>query len=385
VRPLEGVRVLDLSRLLPGPFATVVLADLGATVDKVEDPELGDYTRHMAPLAGGTSVAFHGLNRGKRSIVLDLKAAGGASAFRKLALGYDIVFDQFRPGVLDRLGVGHPVLLADNPRLIVCALTGYGQTGPLRDKAGHDLNYLARSGLLGMMGPADGAPQPPSFQLADVGGSLWSVVAILAALRERDRTGVGTVLDIGMTDCVLPFATVSFSRALGGESPVRGGEVVIGGAAAYNTYLTKDGEAVALGALEPKFLMRFCQGAGIPFDPMAIVPGPHQAQFKAQFAELFLTRTRAEWQAFGERHDCCLEAVLRAEEALSDAHLNARGAFVQSESKGDSFHEFRTPVTPRDAVPAPAPASGEHTDAILTEAGFSTTEIAALRHDRVVK
>jgi crotonobetainyl-CoA:carnitine CoA-transferase CaiB-like acyl-CoA transferase len=379
--------VLDLSRLLPGPFATLVLADLGAQVDKVEDPELGDYTRHMVPLAGGTSVAFHALNRGKRSLVFDLKAEGGAAAFRRLARSYDVVFDQFRPGVMDRLGVGHSVLLADNPRLVLCALTGYGQSGPLRDKAGHDLNYLARSGLLGMMGPADGPPQPPSFQLADVAGGLWSVVSILAALRERDRTGKGAVLDIGMTDSVLPFATVGLSRALalGSETVARGGEVITGGAAAYNTYLTKDGGAVSLGALEPKFLQRFCRGAGIEFDPMAIVPGPHQAKFKAEFTALFLTRTRAEWQAFGEEHDCCLEQVLTPEEALKDAHLNARGAFVKAEAGGDSFLEYRTPVSPRDAEIRPAPRTGEHTDAVLAEAGFSADDVAALKRDRVVR
>lgn len=385
MRPLEGLRVLDLSRLLPGPFATLVLADLGAQVDKLEDPDLGDYTRHMAPLAGGTSVAFHALNRGKRSFVLDLKAAGGPAAFRRLALKYDVVFDQFRPGVMDRLGVGHSILLADNPRLVVCALTGYGQTGPLRDRAGHDLNYLARSGLLGMMGPEDRAPQLPSFQLADVSGGLWSVVHILAALRERDRTGKGAILDVSMTDSVLPFATVALSKALGGEAPVRGGEVITGGAAAYNTYLTKDGEAVALGALEPKFLARFCKGAGIDFDPMAIVPGPHQPAFKAQFAEVFASRTRAEWEAFGKEHDCCLEPVLRAEEALSDAHLEARGVFVRTESGGDAFAEYRTPVTPRDAPIRDAPRAGEHTDAVFSDAGFTAAEVDSLRRDGVLR
>lgn len=385
MRPLEGLRVLDLSRLLPGPFATLVLADLGAQVDKIEDPDLGDYTRHMAPLAGGTSVAFHALNRGKRSLVLDLKSAAGAATFRRLARAYDVVFDQFRPGVMDRLGIGHPVLLADNPRLVICALTGYGQTGPLRDRAGHDLNYLARSGLLGLMGPEDRAPQPPAFQLADVGGGLWSVVHILAALRERDRTGKGAILDVSMTDSVLPFATIALSRALGGETPARGGEVLTGGAAAYNTYLTKDGAAVALGALEPKFLARFCKGAGIDFDPMAIVPGPHQAAFKTKFAEVFRTKTRAEWEAFGKEHDCCLEPVLRAEEALQDAHLAARGVFVTAESKGDPFSEYRTPVTPRDAPIRDAPGTGEHSAAILSEAGFSRDEVDGLLRDGVVR
>lgn len=384
MRPLQGIRVLDLSRLLPGPFATLVLADLGATVDKVEDPELGDYTRLASPQVDGTSIAFHSLNRGKRSLVLNLKTADGSLVFRRLARSYDVVFDQFRPGVMDRLGIGHTTLLSDNPKLIVCALTGYGQTGPLRDKAGHDLNYLGRAGLLGLMGPTDRPPQPPSFQLADVGGGMWSIIAILAALRERDRTGKGAVLDIAMADSVVPFATIALARLFGGEVPVRGSEYLTGGVAAYNTYFTKDHESVTLGALEPKFLARFCAGAGIELDAMAIVPGPHQAAMMKEFARVFSTKTRAEWQAFGEEHDCCLESVLRPDEILEDAQLRERGVFVESRSGGTAFHEYRTPVTPRDLVPPPAPRSGEHTRDVLAEAGFSADEIAGLRAQGVV-
>jgi crotonobetainyl-CoA:carnitine CoA-transferase CaiB-like acyl-CoA transferase len=384
MRPLRGVRVLDLSRLLPGPLATLILADLGATVDKVEDPDLGDYTRLAAPQVDGSSVAFHTLNRGKRSIVLDLKAEGGAAALLRLARAYDVVVDQFRPGVMDRLGIGHAALLENDPRLIVCALTGYGQTGPLRNRAGHDLNYLGRAGLLGLMGPDDRAPQLPSFQLADVSGGMWSVIGILAALRERDRTGKGTILDVSMTDSVVPFAAVTLAKVLGGELPARGGEYVTGGIAAYNTYLTKDGESITLGALEPKFLQRFCAGAGIAFEPMAIVPGPHQPAMKATFAAAFALRTRAEWEAFGLEHDCCIEPVLRPDELLADPQLSSRGVFVETRTRGGAFHQFRTPVTPPDLVPGPAPARAEHTDVILREGGFSEAEIAALRASGVV-
>src|SRR5262249_51900817 len=189
MRPLTGVRVLDLSRLIPGPFATLVLADLGATVDKIEDAAGGDYLRHVPPQVAGSSVAFHLLNRGKRSAILDLKHPAGRDAFRRLATRYDVLFDQFRPGGLPRLRLGYEVLCADNPRLIVCALTGYGQTGPLVNRAGHDLNYLARAGLLGAQGPADRAPQVPGFQMADVSGGMWCAIAILAALAERAQTG----------------------------------------------------------------------------------------------------------------------------------------------------------------------------------------------------
>ena len=385
MRPLEGVRVLDLSRLLPGPLATLVLADLGATVDKIEDPDLGDYTRLSAPQIDGMSIAFHALNRGKRSAVLNLKMGRGAEVLRRLAGSYDVLFDQFRPGVMDRLGLGHEALLAEHPRLVICALTGYGQSGPLRDRAGHDLNYLGRAGLLGLMGPADGPPQPPSFQLADVGGGMWAVIGILAALRERDRTGKGQLVDVSMTDSVVPFAAITLSRIFGGETPARGGEYLTGGIAPYNTYLTKDGEAVTLGALEPKFLQRFCAGVGIPFEPMALAPGPHQTALQAKFAEVFAGKTRAEWGQFGREHDCCLEPVLRPDEILADAQLAARRVFVDAQSNGHAFHQFRTPMTPRDLVPAPAPRPAEHTDQILRDGGFSDADIAALKAEGVVR
>lgn len=382
---LAGVRILDLSRLLPGPFATLVLADLGASVDKLEDPELGDYLRHTPPQVDGNSVAFHALNRGKRSLVMNLKSAAGAAAFKRLVRSYDVVFEQFRPGVLARLGLGHDVLLAENPRLVVCALTGYGQDGPLRDRAGHDVNYLARAGILGLMGPEDRPPQLPSFQLADFGGGMWSIIGILAALRERDRTGRGSVVDIAMAEGVIPFATSALSHVLGGgEMPRRGGEHLTGGIAPYYTYRTKDGEFVSFGALEPKFLQRFAAGSGMDVDVTALMPGPHQLELKERFADVFASRTRAEWQQFNEQHDCCLEPVLRPDELMSDPHLIARNVFLRSGNPTGQFHELRTPVTPRDLVPKPAPRTAEHSDEILEDAGFSAEEIARLRAEQVV-
>src|SRR5262245_177784 len=173
MRPLTDIRVLDLSRLLPGPFATLVLADLAATVDKLEDTGGGAYLRHTPPQVAGTSAAFQLINRGKRSLVLDLKKPEGQAAMKRLLGTYDVLFDQFRPGVLARLGLGHDELRAAHPRLVICALTGYGQAGDLASKAGHDLNYLARSGVLGAQGPAGGPPQVPGFQMADVAGGMW--------------------------------------------------------------------------------------------------------------------------------------------------------------------------------------------------------------------
>jgi alpha-methylacyl-CoA racemase len=383
VAALDGVRVLDLTRLLPGPFASLVLADLGAVVDKVEDPGAGDYLRFVPPQMDGTSTAFRALNRGKRSLVLDLKRPEGVDALKRLVTRYDVVFEQFRPGVLDRLGVGHETMLKLNPRLVVCALTGYGQSGPLRDRAGHDLNYLARAGIMGLMGPSEGNPQPPAFQLADIGGGLWSVIGILAALRERDRTGRGRIVDIAMTEGVIPFAAHVLSKLLGGETPSRGNETLSGGVAPYNTYRTKDGKFVTLGALEHKFLKAFCEGVGLEFDLGALLPGPHQMELRARYQAIFQERTRAQWERFAAERDCCLEPVLEPDELFSDPHLEARRVFI--DPHGERPTQFRTPVTPSDLSPRPAPGRGEHTVQILQEAGFSADEIHALSDSGVVK
>lgn len=378
MRPLSDVRVLDLSRLLPGPFATLVLADLGATVDKVEDTGGGDYLRLTPPQIAGESVAFHLLNRGKRSMVLDLKKPEGREAMKRLVGSYDVLFDQFRPGVLGRLGLGHDALRAAHPRLVICALTGYGQAGELSQKAGHDLNYLARSGVLGAHGPKDGPPQVPGFQMADFSGGMWCVVAILAALAERARTGQGQVLDIAMTDGVLPFATTALGAALAGQAVGRGDESLTGGIAPYNTYLSKDGHPITLAALEPKFWMAFCAGAGIEPNMEALLPGPHQVALKHRVAEVFASRTREEWAKISAELDCCIEPMLTPAEAAADPHLTSRGLFFKMQTPRGEVPQFRTPVTPRDEAFAPPPRSGEHTRAILREGGLADDEIEAL-------
>jgi crotonobetainyl-CoA:carnitine CoA-transferase CaiB-like acyl-CoA transferase len=384
---LASLRILDLTRLLPGPFATLVLADLGAQVDKLEDTEAGDYLRHMPPLrdpasphqAEPTSAMFLALNRNKRSACLDLKKPEGRDAFLRLVAHYDVVVDQFRPKVMDRLGLSHATLLERNPRLIVCALTGYGQTGPLAMRAGHDIDYLARAGILGFQGPQGGPPQTPGFQLADVSGALWCVIAILAAVAERARTNVGKILDVSMTEASMPFGIVSLAAALAGQPLERGNEPLTGGLAGYGVYATKDGKFVALGALEPKFWLTFAAAVGLPPDATGIIPGPHQPDLKRKVAAIFASRTRAEWEAFAKDHDCCLEPALEPAELDGDPHLKARGVFFDLESPWGTLRQLQTPASPSLAGARPPPRQGEHTEVVLREAGFDDAAIAKLR------
>ncbi len=375
-RPLEGIAVLDLTRLLPGAFATQVLADLGARVDKVEDPAGGDYMRVMPPAVGGMNATFHALNRGKRSLVLDLKKAEGQAALLRLVTKYDVLVESFRPGVMERLGLGWDRLSGANPRLVGCAITGYGQTGPLAKRAGHDLNYLARAGVLGLTGPEDRPPQVSGVQIADMGGGgLFAAVGILAALEERHRTGRGRFVDVSMCEGALAFATFGITAELGGMPAPRGAGVLSGGIAPYGTYATKDGEAVSLAALEPKFWVAFCQGVGLEPDMTALAPGPHQAEWKRKVAGAIAERTRDEWAAFAEATDCCLEPVLDPEELASDPQHAARAMFLEGP---DGLPMPRTPIASSALEAQPAPAQGEHGQAILAEAGFTADEIAAL-------
>lgn len=378
---LDGVRVLDLSRLLPGPYATLVLADLGAEVVKVEDPA-GDPVR-----AVGGPGAFAALNRGKRSIVLDLKAAGGPEALLRLARGFDVLVESFRPGVLDRLGAGHAALRAANPRLVVCAVTGYGQTGPYRGLAGHDLDYCALAGALALNGPAE-APLPLGVQVADLAGGSWVAVAgILAALLRRQATGEGGVVDVSMAEGALGLTALPLGLAAErGEPMRRGREVLLGGAACYRTYRASCGRFVALGALEPRFFERFCRAVGRPELAARQLEGGGRGPVE-ELEALFATRTREAWAALGREQDLCLAPVLEGDEPERDPHLAARGAFL--EVSLESGAALRTPATPvrldgPRPAPRPAPALGADTAAVLREAGFSDGEIEALQRGGVV-
>jgi alpha-methylacyl-CoA racemase len=377
VSALESLRVLDLSRLLPGGFCSLLLADFGADVIKVEDMGMGDYVRADEP-------SFLALNRGKRSIRIDLKKAAGRDAFLRLARTADVVLESFRPGVMDRLGVGYQRLREENPRLVYCAITGYGQDGPYAQRAGHDMNYLALTGLLGLTGEPDGPPVQAAGQIADLGGgALMAAFGILAALRERDRSGEGQLVDVSMTDGALSWLAMVAARYLAdGVAPRRGTPELAGGLICYRPYRCADGW-VTLGALEPKFWQAWCRGVGRE-DLAGQQFAPVGSDTHREVEVVFAGRTRAQWRAFNDEHDCCLEPVLDLDEALDSELFRAREMVVEV----DGARLLGTPVklsrTPADPTRAGGPPIGADGDAVLAEAGYTPHEIAALRDAKAV-
>ncbi len=395
--PLSDVRILDLTRLLPGGFCTLLLGDLGADVIKVEDTGAGDYVRWAPPYYGdeeqtatGTrSAYFLALNRNKRSIRLDLKQEGGRRALLKLAEGAEVLVESFRPGVLDRLGVGYEALKEANPALVYCPMTGYGQDGPNRDRAGHDMNYLGLNGLLGLTGEKGGPPIQPAGQIADLGGgALMAALGILAALNEAKRSGEGQLVDVSMYDGAQSWLAMVAARYFAdGNVPHRGELELAGAIICYRPYEAKDGW-VTCGALEQKFWAAWCRGVGREdliehqFDP----PG---SEAHAQAVEIFRSKTREEWRAFNDEHDCCVEPVLDLDEAIGSEQAEAREMVVELDQPGfGPVRQLGFPVklsrTPA-AIENPAPALGEHTAELLAEAGYSAAEIQVLEEQGAVK
>jgi alpha-methylacyl-CoA racemase len=387
--PLDGLKVLDLTRLLPGGFCSLLLADFGADVIKVEDTGLGDYIRWAPPVyegadASARSALFLSLNRGKRSIRIDLKSDQGKVVLLRLARDADVLLESFRPGVLDRLGVGYERLREENPGLVYCAITGYGQDGPGRDRSGHDLNYLGLNGILGLSGEADGPPVSSAAQVADLGGgALMAAVGVLTALRERDRSGEGQFVDCSMFDGSLSFLAMLAGEFLaGGPTPCRGELRLAGGIVCYRPYRCADGY-VTLGALEPKFWKAFCVGVGREDLLERAFDSPGSDTHRALEA-IFAARTRDDWRAFAAEHDCCLEPVMDLDEALDSELVAAREMVVEVDQPGAErpVRLLGVPIklsrTPGDPRRAPGPGLGEHTGEVLAEAGYSTVEIDAL-------
>ena len=346
---LAGIRVLDLTRLLPGAYCTQLLVDMGADVIKIEEPERGDYMRWMPPLEDGQSMLFDALNRGKRSVVLDLKTERGRDALLRLVDTSDALIEGNRPGVMDRLHLGWDILHARNRRLVMCSITGYGQNGPFALRAGHDLNYMATSGALGLNGPRDGAPIPLAVQVADVGGgALQAAVEILAALVAAGRAGEGRWIDVSMTDGAIGFMSLALAARRGGERIGRGDQRLTGRYPCYRVYTCKDGRFYSVAALEPKFWRALCGALARP----DLVEEQYSESLDVQqdVEDIFMTRTRDDWRGVLDGVDACCEPVLDVDEVASHPQVVARGVIERSRS-------------------GRVPRLGEHTDELLREVG----------------
>ena len=394
-QPLNGIRILDLSRLLPGAYASQMLADFGADVIKVEEPGTGDYGRFMPPHgAGGMSLYYLAINRNKRSMTLNLKTAGGREIFLRMVRGADVLLESFRPGVLERLGLGYEQLKEVNPGLIYCAISGYGQDGPYRLRAGHDLNYAGYAGLLHYNRGSHGEPAMPATQFGDLaGGSFMAVIGILTALLGRKQAGEGRMIDVSMTEGVMALLPLFAAAYLNtGEAPQPGRSALDGGLPCYNMYETSDGKHVTLAALEYKFWHTFCTRVGhlelLPFHTPA-GPGERE-QAIDMLRAIFKTKTRDEWIAELSDIDACVGPVYSIDEAFHDPHAQARGASVTGAKLPETGETFRTlPTFPRisgveDEQRYPPPGLGEHTGELLHEAGYSDEEIAQFRAAGVI-
>jgi len=378
--PLTGIRILDLTRLLPGAYCTLLLADMGADVIKVEEPGAGDYMRWTPPLAGGQSALFNAINRNKRSVTLNLKADAGRDLLLRLVQGADVLVEGNRPGVMDRLGLGWEVVHARNPRLVMCSITGYGQDGPFASRAGHDLNYMATAGGLGLNGERDGPPVPPAVQVADIGGGgLQPAVAILGALVGVQRGGEGRWIDASMTDGAVSWLALALATHAGGETVARGHQRLSGRFACYRVYACKDGGYYSVAALEPKFWSALCSALERP--DLVDLQYSDDSVVHVALEEMFASRTRLEWQRRLSALDACCEPVLDIDEVPSHPQIAARRLI--------ETHETGVEVRPAIRLSEgwrrrDAPRLGEHSKEVLAELGIDDSTLEELKAAGVI-
>ena len=391
-QPLAGFKVLDCSRLLPFQYCTCILGDLGATVLKIEQPGIGDYGRWIdADSPGKYRLSFLMLNRNKESMTLNLKSEAGKDIFKKLAAQYDVVFETFRPGVMDRLGLGYSEIKAVNPKIIYCSGTGYGQNGPYKLRAGHDINYISIAGILGMTGMHTGRPVLPGVPFADMaGGGAFPALTIIAALLGREKTGEGQYIDVSMTDVMTSFNVGNLANAMAR----RAGDLlppydILGRSVCYNTYKTKDGKFISIGNNEPKFWKGFCTVIGREDLNENHWDDYHEGSgFTETIKAAIAAKTQAEWIELFEKEDSCFAPVHTADDILEDPQLIDRDMITSMHDprKGDIVH-IGFPARFSDTLDykrSPAPELGEQTDEKLGELGYTPGEIEGFKNGGVV-
>jgi crotonobetainyl-CoA:carnitine CoA-transferase CaiB-like acyl-CoA transferase len=379
---LQGLKILDFTTLLPGPYATMILADLGADVLRVLSGLRPDATLYLPPIIPGTdmSAASLYLGRGKRSITINLKNSKACEIIHRLIRQYDIVIEQFRPGVMEKFGLDYHSLKETNPRLIYCSLTGYGQTGPMRDRAGHDINYLARSGIMSYSGRKDTGPTLMGAQIADCAcGAQNAVIGILAAVCHRQNTGCGQYLDVAMTDGAQALSGMFGAGFLAdGKEPVRE-ETILNGGCLYDFYETSDGRYMSFGPLEAVFFNKFCQAIGRPeLMPKGVAP-EDCGKIKGELRALFNTKTLEEWMSVFTGIDACIEPVLTMNEVVNDLQTQARQMIVDVPlPDGKIVRQFANPIKFSETPPQYKFAgvnAGTHNREIFLELGYTGKEI----------
>lgn len=388
--PLAGVRVLDLTRLFPGSFTSLLLADYGAEVIMVEDPAGGETGRKSPPFIHGLSARHLMLNRNKKSITLNLRIKQGQELLLKLVETADVLVENFRPGFMDKLGIGYADLKEANPKLIYCAITGYGQTGPARNRPGHDINYISEAGILGLTASQGGSLPLPGVQMADLGGgSLMAVIGILLAINAQRQTAQGQYIDIAMADGIMSWLPLVAAEYLtGGIAPVAGEHQYTGSLACYNTYRTKDNRFLAVGALELKFWTSLCRRLGLEEFIPAQKDLSQQEKIKASLGEKFSSRTLDEWMAEFANEDACLTPVRTIDEALTDPQASDRQMVFQVEHPvAGRIKQLGFPIklsgTPA-AYRLGAPLLGEHNEEVYLKIGINTSYLEVLRQEGVI-
>jgi alpha-methylacyl-CoA racemase len=370
-QPLSGIRILDLSRLLPGPYLTQLMADLGAEVIKVETPLAGDHAR-LAPPEMGLGKMYETINQGKKSLALNYRNPRGRELFLKLAMTADVILEGFRPTIADKYGIGYEAVRAVKPDIVYCSLSGYGQEGPYQQRAGHDFNYLAIGGAFSLNGLPGERPIPYGLPVADLSGGMLAAIAILGALVGRERSGQGMYLDMALLDGVISWMTpLALSAYFSGLVVGAGTHPLLGGRAFFNIYETSDGKYLTLAAIEPHFWGDFCKTIG----RTDLIERQFDPAVSTELGTVIKQKTRAEWLALFASNDACVEPVNSVEEMLADPQMQARGYVRMENGKPVGMH---SPFVFARGERSPAPALGADTSALLHEIGVSDEEICAL-------